>query len=105
MVNTFVIFSIIVFVFPILVASYLHVTTIDDLVLNKESQMYAGKGEVCVTPYIKINCAEGLKCVLISTQPHINGICLPEDPSNEKNYLEMTQYEMANGNLAQNNSN
>lgn len=100
MVNTFVIFSIFVFVFPIVVASYLHVTTIDDLVLNQESQMYAGKGEVCVTPYIKINCEEGLKCVLISTNPHINGICLPENKSLEKDYFEMTQYEMANNSLS-----
>lgn len=100
MVNTFVVFSIIVVIFPIVVASYLQVTTIDDLALNKESQMYAGKGEVCVTPYIQVNCKEGLKCVLISTTPHINGICLPEDESLEKNYLEMTQYEMANGSLA-----
>lgn len=87
--NLFVIFAIGTFLFPLFLGSYLHVSTIDDLALNKNSSIYAGKGEVCITPYSQIYCKTGLKCVLTSTKPHLNGICLPENKSLEKNYLDM----------------
>jgi len=74
--NKFILYSIGAFLFPIFLVSYLNFTSIDDLKLASDHQIYAGEGETCITPYTQINCFTGLKCILISTTPHINGICM-----------------------------
>ena len=86
----FIIFSIIVVLFPIILAQYIDITTIDDLILNTDKNIYAGKGEVCITPYSEINCKEGLECTLISTTPYINGICLDKNYLSEEDYFNST---------------
>lgn len=60
----------------IYVLPHISVTTIYDLSLDNESEIYAGHYEACITPYSEINCEEGLECRLTSTEPHRNGICL-----------------------------
>lgn len=98
--NLFYIFCAGAFLFPIFVATYLDVTTIDELLLDTNKEIYAGEGEVCITPYTKINCVEGLKCVLLSTTPHVNGVCLYEEDVNlSQDFTNRGENEMKNKTL------
>lgn len=51
------------------------IPTIDETTLNTDSSLYAGENETCITPHIRINCLEGLECVLITEEPNPQGIC------------------------------
>ena len=58
-----------------------------DVPLNTDSRVFAGEGETCITPSLEVNCAEGLECTLISTEPYKNGICLPEGSEFEEDFV------------------
>ncbi len=75
--NKFLLFAIVLFFISIvLLLPKLSITSIDDLALDKNSEIIAGEGETCKTPYSEIKCGKGLECILISTNPHITGVCL-----------------------------
>jgi len=83
----FIIFSIIAFVLPLIAIQSLNITTIDDLALDKDSAIYGGEGDVCITPYTETKCQEGLVCILISTTPHVNGVCRYPGDGFEEDYV------------------
>lgn len=68
----------IISIIPLSYVYFFKVPRIQDVPLNTETQIYAGLGEVCVTPIIEINCQEGLVCMDLSNKPYVNGVCLPE---------------------------
>ena len=61
--------------------------TADELALDQDAKIYAGEEEACETPYMKIECAEGLECVLVSTEPHRNGVCLKPGTQLEEDFI------------------
>lgn len=67
--------------------STLNIISINDLTLDNDKHIYAGLNETCKSPYTEIDCAPGLECVLISTTPHENGLCLPEGTELEEDFI------------------
>ncbi len=97
--NYFIIFAIFSFTFPLLFVSCMHITTIDDLTLDKDSQIYVGEGEVCLTPYSKLKCQDGLECKLISTTPYVNGVCQKKDYNYEEDFINREENSWGNESL------
>ena len=73
----FIIIPLLIIITAIGIISFVDIPTANDLTLDKNSTIIAGKGENCITPYSKISCKEGLECILISEKPYANGVCLP----------------------------
>ena len=65
----------------------LNISTVSDLSLSDDPNIYAGEGETCETPYSKIECEEELECVLVSTKPHKNGVCLAKGTELEEDFI------------------
>jgi hypothetical protein len=86
-INPFFIFLLLVFFFSIFLINQISITDINDLSLDTNSTIIAGEGEVCITPYTKIECENGLVCKLTSTTPHINGICVKPNETFEEDYV------------------
>ena len=55
---------------------YMHISSAEDLVLNKNPDVIVGINETCKSKTFEVKCAEGLECVLITTYPTVNGICM-----------------------------
>jgi hypothetical protein len=55
---------------------FIHITDAEDLALNNNPDVVAGVNETCMSKTFEIKCAEGLECVLISSYPYKNGICM-----------------------------
>lgn len=66
---------------------FLEIPMIKDLGLNKNKDIIAGEGEVCINPYFRIECQKGLTCVYEKNQSVKNGICLKESNTHEKNII------------------
>ena len=63
--------------FLIIFTSCNGVPSITDIQLNKDSDLYAGEGEVCENSYIKVKCSEGLACQSVASSPHDIKVCYP----------------------------
>lgn len=61
--------------------------------LNNDSNLYAGKGEVCENPYVKVNCQKGLECTLVTSQPYVTKVCYPKDYNPQEDFSYRTEYE------------
>lgn len=67
-----------------------------NLKLNNDSRMYAGKGEICQNPYIKLECAEGLECIVVASKPTIIKVCYPPGTELEEDLINRHLYDNEN---------
>lgn len=103
--KVFIIFSIFVFMSGLIFISFLGFPGVTDLELDKRSDIYAGEGENCLTPYSQIKCESGLECVLTSTSPHKTGICLPIGTKLEEDFINRYPLDFGHENKSVNKSN
>ncbi len=76
--NKFLIFSFIVILFPLLFFNKIDITQIIDLQVTKNATITVGEGEPCRGFNLEVSCGIGLECILTSTSPIENGVCLKE---------------------------
>jgi len=75
--RTFIIFSILVFLLPLVLVHFLtNITHISNVPLDKDTTLHAGEGEICENSYTKIECQEGLVCTPITEKPRLTAVCL-----------------------------
>lgn len=84
-------FIIIGFIGFIYFLTSLNIPTPNDVPLSNGTKIYAGYRESCLTPTLRTSCAKGLECVLISTEPQENGVCLKIGEDYEENYYDFNQ--------------
>lgn len=66
---------------------YMHISSANDLALNKNPDVVVGINETCKSKTFEVKCAEGLECVLITTYPTVNGICMKVGTVLEENLI------------------
>jgi hypothetical protein len=77
-------FAMILFIFFF---QYMNIYSAEDLVLNQNPDVIGGVNETCKSKTFEIKCAEGLECVLITTYPTVNGICMKVGTVLEENLI------------------
>jgi hypothetical protein len=61
----------------------LSVTTVE---VEKTTRPPVDSGEICDSPFRIANCKEGFTCVNVSVDPHVIGVCFPEDEVNSEDF-------------------
>ena len=77
--NVFLIILIMIGVFLVGIFALINVfdpPQVYEVDLANQSEILVGEGETCITPYSEFTCQEDLECVLVSEDPHKNGVCM-----------------------------
>ena len=81
-----------IFIIAYFFVFYTNLPSANDLALDKDSDIYSGEGEVCLTPYSETKCEEGLECILISKKPQKNGVCMKPGFKYEEDFINRNHY-------------
>ena len=76
--NIFVPFAIFLVLAPTIYFMNLESNSFENLFHNNDSTIFVGEGESCRGLGVEVQCLEGFECVLLSTYPEINGVCMKQ---------------------------